>query len=205
VTSFHKIILSFLMIGASAGFFCTQTQAAGPIKGQIDFIGTVSFGDNIGNVDVSLPSATRVATWISSFVSQDSLDFSSISSGTNVTMATPWIFNPSMNTPGLWSVGGFTFDLTSSVVVTQNSNFLNISGIGTVSSTNTNFSPTPSTWSFTVSSPNGGNSGTFGFQSNTAAVPEAGTAALLATGAFSLAGIQFLRRKHKYANIEVRK
>jgi len=205
VTFLHKIVLSLLVIGAAAGSFCTRAEAAAPIVGQIDFIGTVSFGDNIGNVNVSLSSATRVATWISSFVSQDSGDFSSISPGTNATMATPWIFNPSTNTPSLWNVGGFTFDLTSSVVVTQNSNFLNITGIGTVSSTNTNFTPTPATWSLTCSSPNGGNGGTFSFQSNTAAVPESSTVALLATGALSLAGIQFLRRKYKYAKIEVRK
>src|SRR4029077_98281 len=139
-------------------------QAAGPIKGQIDFIGTVSFGDSIGNVNVSLSSATRVATWISSFVSQDSFDFSSISPGTNVTMAAPWIFNPSTNTSGLWSVGGFTFDLNTSVVVAQTSNFLNVTGIGMVSGNS--FDPTPGTWSFTSSSPNDNNNGTFSFQSN---------------------------------------
>ena len=48
-------------------------------------------------------------------------------------MATPWIFHPSTATPGLWSVGGFTFDLISATVVTQTATFLNITGTGTVS------------------------------------------------------------------------
>jgi hypothetical protein len=208
VTFLRKIILSYLLIGASAGFFCTHAQAAGPIKGQIDFIGTVSFGDNSNNTNVSLSSATRVALWISSFVSQTSQvagfnDFSSIAPGTNVTMAAPWIFNPSTNTPSLWNVGGFTFDLATSVVVAQTSTFLNITGVGTVSGNS--FDPTPGTWSFTSSSPNGNNNGTFSFQSNTATVPESSTVALLVTGALCLASIQFLRRNHKYPKIEARK
>jgi hypothetical protein len=185
----------------SCGLFCQQAHAA-PIVGQIDFIGTVSFGDNIGNINVSLSSATRVSTWISSFVSQDSGDFSSIAPGTNVTMAAPWIFNPSTNTPSLWSVGGFTFDLASSTVVLQNNNFLNVTGLGTASGNG--FDPTPGTWSFTSSSPNGQNNGTFSFQSNTA-VPENSTVALLGIGALLLACIQFLRSKHKYARIEAAK
>jgi hypothetical protein len=195
-----KAILGALAFAVLCGLFCHQAAAAGPIKGQIDFIGTVSFGDNIGNTNVSLTSATRVSTWISSVVSQDSLDFSSISPGTNVTMAAPWIFSPSTNTPSLWSVGGFTFDLASSVVAAQTSNFLNVTGLGTASGNG--FNSTPGTWSFTASSPNGQNNGTFSFQSNTA-VPESGTVGLLATGALFLAGIQFCRSKHKYARSEV--
>jgi hypothetical protein len=188
-----KTILTIWGTGLlSCGLFCQPASAAGPIKGEIDFIGTVSFGDNIGNTNVSLASATRVSTWISSFVSQDTLDFSSISPGTPVTMATPWIFNPSTNTPSLWTVGGFTFDLASSLVVAQNINFLNVTGLGTANGNG--FDPTPGTWSFTSSSPNGQNNGTFSFQSNTA-VPEGGTVALLATGMLFLVGIHFLRRK----------
>ena len=38
-------------------------------------------------------------------------DFAGIAPGTQATMAQPWIFNPSRPTPGLWSVGGFAFDL----------------------------------------------------------------------------------------------
>jgi hypothetical protein len=202
VKSLLKAVLATLAIGSLSGLFCQPAQAAAnPIKGEIDFIGSISFGDNMGNTGVSLASATRVSTWISSIVSRDTLDFSSVPTHTNVTMATPWIFNPSTNTPSLWSVGGFKFDLTSSVVALQNSMFLNVTGLGTASGNG--FDSTPGTWSFTSSSPNGQNNGTFSFQSNTA-VPESGTVALLATGALLLAGIHFLRSKHKYARIEVK-
>ncbi len=157
---------------------------ATPVQGSIDFGGVVTFGDSTGANTTSLTSATRVNLWNSSFVLQDSGDFSSIAPGTTVTMAAPWIFNPSTSTPSLWSVGGFKFDLTSCVIVSQSSTFLNITGLGTISGNG--FDSTPGTWSFTSSDSNGTPQSTFGFQTQTAAVPEPGTFALLAVGAGGL-------------------
>ena len=167
--------------------FAPPLQAR-PITGSIDFGGVVTFGDSSGTNTMSLASATRVNLWNSSFVLQDSGDFSSISPGTNVTMAAPWIFSPSTSTPSLWSVGGFKFDLTSCVIVSQSSTFLNITGLGTISptGTGTGLDPTPGTWSFTASDANGQQQATFGFQTQTAAVPEPGTLTLLAIGAGGL-------------------
>src|SRR3984893_11327140 len=117
-----KRILAILASGLlSCGLFCHQAKAA-PIQGTIDFAGVVTFDT------MSLATATRVNVWNSSFVLQDSGDFSSIAAGTNVTMAAPWIFTPSTNTPSLWSVGGFKFDLASSVIVSQSATFLNVTG-----------------------------------------------------------------------------
>src|SRR5437763_14535426 len=115
--------------------FCAQTKAVTPqpIVGNIDFGGTVTFDTT------SLSTAKEVMTWNSSFVLQGTGDFSSISSGTHSVMAPQWIFNagtpatpsPGPALPSLWSVGGFTFDLTSSTVVpTQTSNFLHVTGTG---------------------------------------------------------------------------
>jgi PEP-CTERM motif len=157
--------------------FAPSLQAA-PITGSIDFGGVVTFDST------SLANATRVSLWNSSFVLQDSGDFSSIAPGTNVTMASPWIFSPSTSTPSLWSVGGFKFDLSSCVIVSQTSTFLNITGIGMISATG--FDPTPGTWSFTASDSSGQPQATFGFQTQTAAVPEPGTLTLLAIGAGGL-------------------
>jgi len=187
---------AILVALAITGFFGQQVQAAGPIKGSIDFIGVVTYDTT------SLSTATKVNLWNSSFVSKDTLDFSSVSAGTNVTMGIPWTFNsgtPALPTPGpakpgLWQVGGFTFDLTSSTVVTQSTTFLNVTGIGTASGNSVD--PTPGTWSFTSTKSNGQDSQTFGFQSSTV-VPESGTVVLLASGTLFLASVHFLRRKSK--------
>ena len=150
---------------------------AKPIVGSMDLGGVVTYDTT------SLANATRITLWNSSFVLQDSGDFSSISPGTNATMATQWIFSPSTNTPSLWSVGNFKFDLTSCVVTSQSSTFLNITGVGIVSGNG--FDPTPGTWSFTSSDSNGQPQTTFGFQAQTT-VPEPTTLALLGAGLFSL-------------------
>ncbi len=170
-----------VLMAISATMICRETQAR-PIVGSIDFGGVVSFDT------MSLATATKVNAWNSSFVLQDFGDFSSVSPGTNVTMAASWTFSPSTPTPGLWSVGGFTFDLMSSTIVRQNANFLNVTGVGTVSGNG--FDSTPGLWSFSSSSSNGSSSSTFGFQSTTDAVPEPGTTAL-----FGLAGLIFCRSR----------
>src|SRR4029450_13260 len=97
--------------------------------------------------------ATRVVTWFDVFhnagfssVTSATGDFSGIAPGTQATMGQPWIFNPSTPTPGLWSVGGFTFDLLSSTIVTQTAKNLSIEGTGTVSGNG--FDATAMDWSF---------------------------------------------------------
>ena len=181
----------------TGGLFCQQAQAR-PVVGDIDFGGVVTFDT------VSLATATSVNIWNSAFVLRDSGDFSSIAAAptSNPTMAAPWQFNA--GTPqspllgpaqsALWQIGGFTFDLSSSTVVAQNINFLNVTGPGTISGNG--FDLTPGVWSFTASSPDGSGS-RFSFQANT--VPEAGTVWLFTTGALALAGMRFLRRKRVVA------
>lgn len=172
-----------------------QRINAAPIVGSIDFGGVVTFDT------MSLATATTVNTWNSALVLQSSGDFSTVTPGTGATMGTPWIFNsgtpgspmPGPPKPGLWAVGGFTFDLSSSVVVVQNVNFLNVTGPGTINGIG--FDSTPGIWTFTSSNSNGDNSSTFSFQANTSAVPEAGTSCLLATGALVLGAARFLGKK----------
>lgn len=161
---------------------------AAPITGSIDFAGVATFDTT------SLATATRVDLWNLAIVLQSSGDFSSIASGTSVTMAAPWIFNPSTSTPSLWSVGAFHFDLTSVTIVSQTPTFLNITGVGTLFGTG--FDPTPGTWSFTSSSSNGGSQTSFGFQANSSAVvPEPATLSLLVLGAGTSVGSVILRRR----------
>ena|ERR1700736_396531 len=169
----------------ASGILCPQVQAV-PIQGSIDFGGVVTYDTT------SLATATRVNLWNSSFVLQSSGDFSSIAPNTAVTMAAPWIFNPSTATPSLWQVGGFKFDLSTSLIVQQTATFLNITGTGTISGNG--FTATPGTWSFTSSDSSGRNQSTFGFQSQTAAVPEGNTVALLGFGGLCLVGVHLRKR-----------
>jgi len=184
-----KAILAVLAAGLFSCGLLTQQAQAVPITGDVNFGGVATFDTT------SLATAASVQVWNSSFVISSSGDFGGIAMFTPVAMAATWIFNPSTPTPGLWSVGGFTFDLLSSVVSSQSKFFLNITGFGILSGNG--FDPTPGEWSFTSSSANGKSSATFGFQSNTTAapVPDGGATVLLL--GLALAGVEVLRTKLK--------
>lgn len=160
---------------------------AAQITGLLNISGTAKF-------DKKLAQATRVTAFSNVSVGGGSTgDFSSIPMGTSVTMASTYIFSPSTPT-GLWSVGGFTFDLQSSTIVSQTSNFLSISGTGTISGGG--FDNTVASWAF--SSQGSGSGKTFTFSATTAgATPDSGmTAVLLGTSLLSLAVFRakFVRR-----------
>jgi hypothetical protein len=188
-----KTILTLLATGLlSCGIFSQQAQA-GFISGQISFSGsaifnttnlaaanTVTHFKDINNVD---GKATVVGVSTGSF--------SGIVSGTQASFTQPYQFNPSVGVTALWSVGGFTFDLLTSAIVTQTSTFLNITGTGTLH--NAGFTDTAGVWNFTVSNASGSPQDTFSFAASTSAVPEGGSAlALLGLG---LVAVELLRRK----------
>jgi hypothetical protein len=183
-----------LAIGLLTCALFSQQARAQAIQGNINFAGAVQFDS------ISLATATRVVTWFDSFGNAGfstvqvggTGDFAGIAPGTQATMAQPWIFNPSTPTPGLWSVGGFTFDLLSSTIVTQNATFLNISGSGIVSGNG--FDPTNMEWAFSTQSAGGSERTQFSFSANSVAVPEPAAAALALVG-FALTGIEVWRRK----------
>jgi hypothetical protein len=201
----RKRLAVLLLIALIAATISPLAQAR-PIQGNINFNGVVTLGDQTGANTTDLSLATRVNVWNDSWVSGVTGDFSSITPGftTKAAMAAPWIWNsgtPGTPAPGpglnsLWSVGGFTFDLTSSTVSSQSSSFLDVEGIGTIRSTNSNLDPTPGTWSFTISS--GSQNGTFSFQAE-AAVPEPSSIALVVVGAIGAAATTTLRRRLKRA------
>ena len=188
------------------GLFCQQAQAA-QIQGDIDLGGVVTYNTT------SLATATEVDMWQplqngpSNFsrVLQRSGDFANpiynINVGNSAAMAAPWIFNsgspavPAAGPPtnALWSIGGFTFNLTSSMVDSQDATFLDVTGVGTISGNG--FDPTPGTWSFTSTQSDGSSNPNFSFQANSAAVPEASSLALFGIGVLGLLGRQALRRK----------
>ena len=182
-----KTMLAVLATGVlGCAVFSQQAQAV-QIDGQILLVGRVTF-------DAPLGSATTVTNWFDVFnnVGMSSVlattgDFSGVPLLTSATMATPWVFNPSTATPGLWSVGGFTFDLLSATVVTQLPNFLNVEATGIIHGLG--FDDTPGTFQLTVT----GRGIRFGFAALTQAVPDGGSAVALL--GLALIGIEAVRMK----------
>jgi hypothetical protein len=187
---FHKTILAVLAIGLGGTALSPLAQAA-PITGRIDFgTGTVTFDTN------SLATAKQVNSWTNAQVTLTSGDFSSVSLGSPVNLTAPWIFNPSTATSPLWSVGGFTFNLSSAVVVAQNANFLDVTGPGLIMKQG--FDNTPGIWSFTSTNSNGQDQSQFTFTTDTTAVPEPGTTVTLLLGLALMAALG--RRCKVFAN-----
>jgi hypothetical protein len=190
-----KTLLAILATGLLSCALFSQEAQATQIHGNINFAGAIQFDTQ------SLATATTVLTWFDVFnnpghstvVPGNTGDFAGIAPGTSATMAQPWVFNPSTPTPGLWSVGGFTFDLLTATVVSQSNTFLNILGTGTISGNG--FEPTAGTWSFTVSNSNGGRHMFFSFGANGGAVPVPDGGPAITLLGITLIGIEVLRRK----------
>jgi hypothetical protein len=156
------------------------------ISGAITFAGGAVFDTT------SLATATRVNDFQDVTVMSRDGDFAGfVGVGDSVTMAEPWIFTPSTPTPNLWSVDGFSYDLTSSMVVLQNADFLVIQGTGILSGNG--FDPTPGTWSFTSQSPDAGGVFSFSASGGFQGVPEGGTTLALLGVAFI--GVELVRRR----------
>lgn len=180
--------LPTILMSALLGTLIAAPQArATEITGAITFAGGVKFDTT------SLATATKVKTWTNVKVVSDDGDFGGIAVNTPAAMSAPWIFAPSTPRPGLWSVGGFTFDLLSSTVVLQNSGFLLITGVGIISGNG--FDPTDGIWSFSTQAPR--SNGIFSFSSSSEAVPDGGMTLVLLGAA--LGGLELMRRKVRTA------
>ena len=193
-----KTILTLSAAGLFLTALSTQEAQAAKINGRIDFAGSVMFDSS------ALQNVTKVLEWRDVFGNGPNKSNVAVVSGSYVglvnlgdqaTMATPWTFLPPPGgQPGLWTVDGFTFDLTSATVVMQNGTFLNIRGVGTVSGNG--FENTIARWAFTVQNAGGGTGDFFSFSANTASttsVPDGGSAVALL--GISLVAIEFVRRK----------
>ena len=179
-----KSIVVILAAGLFSGGFFSQQASATLMTGNISFSAQLEYdtGDlNTGNA---------VTRWGTTKVQAADGSFGGIAQGTAATFGGPWNFDPSTPLAGLWSVGGFTFDLLTSSIVNQGGGLLTISGTGIITSTNQGFQPTAATWSFSQSM---GKNGKFIFSSDNGAVPDGGSAlALLGIG---LVAIEALRRR----------
>jgi hypothetical protein len=184
----------------SGGLFCQQTQAQTPITGNITWAGSVELDDS------SAATATMVIAngWHGSAgglpaVQSVDGDFDTfINPGDATTFASPWSFN-SGAVSSFWTVGGFTFDLSSSTALQGGTpgvdGFAFVTGAGTVSGNG--FLTTPGTFRFSTQDPGAGNPTEFSFSASSSAVPEASTVALLGIGGAYLITRVLGRRKCK--------
>lgn len=175
-----------LLLVAAVAAICgvggvAQAVQSDPISGDITFAGGVTLNTS------SAGTASEVLSWTGPggsgmpIVISDSGSFSGIAAGTQATFSSPWFFNSGPVT-ALWSVGGFTFDLTSSKIVFQGGSPAGVlvDGIGAVSG---NGLPAEAmTWEFATGDPSA--DGIFSFQvadgtTGGATVPDGGTTAML--------------------------
>jgi len=178
-----KNIIKFVAVAAVA-VALTQTVQAVPITGNVGFSGKVQL--NSGSVQ----TATQAIAWFNTVVNGQSGSFSGVSDGTSVAIAAPWSFNSGL-VNNFWSVGGFTFNLTSSSIFSQDSLFLNVILTGTV--TAAGFDATAFTGTFQVANPPSNGQTTFTERLSFNSVPDGGTTVLLLGAALS--GLALVKRK----------
>ena len=145
------------------------TLEAAPINGSISIKGGAEL--NMSSVN----TATKVTGWLNgagakpTVVSRSGNFTTYVNVGDSVTMAAPWTFGSGL--PALWSVGGFTYNLTASHIVMQGGGFLSVKGTGTI--TGNGFDDTPGSWTFSTQNPPA--NGVFSFSASTTASTPAPT------------------------------
>lgn len=176
----------WLIIAAAAVAVC----GAGGVAQATTISGNITFAGGVELNTSSAGTATEVTAWTGADGTGDPIvissdgSFSGITPGTDVTFTAPWFFN-SGAVADLWSVGGFTFNLTSSEIVFQGGSpaIVGVDGTGVVTEDGVS---QEMSWSFSTSDPGAaGANGTliFSFQAAsgtiTPTVPDGGTTAML--------------------------
>ena len=180
-----KTFLAVLATGVLSCALFSQQAHANTIQGNITFTGGVRL--DTGNPN----TAHSVTSFKNTVVFGVDGDFDTfINPGDSATFSAPWVF--SAPKAGLWSVGGFTFNLLSSTV-SQGNGFLNVSGTGTISGNG--FDGTSGTFRFSTQSPGSGRPPIFSFSAASQGVPDGGSAVALL--GLALTGMEVLRRKLK--------
>jgi hypothetical protein len=167
--------------------FTPSVAQAAPIIGSIGFSG--DWAPNGGTI-----ATTNAVNILGDDANVDvsNGDFAGFVAVDDVAIYNDFTFNPSTAVAGLWSVGGFTFDLATSSIALQNAQFLILSGTGTVSGNG--FDATPGVWTWSGDST--GSAVVFSSTTTTEGqVPEPVT--LLLFGAGLAAASAGIRRKHQ--------
>lgn len=193
--------LNQLLLAALLTVLATTAQAT-QIDGTIDFTGSISTdsGDLLNATQIIFGnSIVQAGTGTYDPIPNFADDFAI----TTVTFPTnPLGINPLEAVPfTLWGINTdadadfeYSFDLSSLTVDTQTSNYLSLSGTGTLMAEG--FVDSFALWSLTTQVANGGTFSQISFSSNNVSVPEPGTIALLGLG---LLGLSIAGRKSKKA------
>jgi VPDSG-CTERM motif len=184
-----KNIIKIAVVAAIA-FAASQSVQATSISGTVGFSGSAQLDGS------SVVNSTEVLSWANNNVTIANGNFSGLINSP-VTLAAPWYFTAAQ--AGFWSVGGFTFNLTSSTVTAPVLNpvtgyySLTIFLAGTV--TAKGYDNTSFTGSISIQDPAANNDGLFNYSESMSfsSVPDGGTTALLLGSALS--GLALIRRK----------
>jgi hypothetical protein len=189
-------ILSFCAVMLAFSYNASATPhplppvitASTAIQGNITFSGGATL--DTGNAN----TAHAVTSFVNTLVQSVSGDFDTFINPLDLaTFSASWVFDPSTLTPGLWTAGGFTFNLLTSTIEVQGGDSLTVSGTGTI--LGNSFDPTFGTWRFTTQNPSA--NGTFSFSASGLSVPDGGATVTLL--GLALVGVEVLRRKRKAA------
>ena len=178
-----KNILKVVAVAAVALALTSSVQAV-PVTGNIGFSGAVQLNSS------SVQTATEALAWFNTVVNATSGSFTTVPNGTAVALATPWFFNSGAQ-PNFWITGGFTFNLISSAIYSQDNLFLNVVLAGTV--TGNGFDATAFTGTFQVANPSANGLTTFTERLSFNSVPDGGTTVMLLGAALS--GMALIKRK----------
>ncbi len=143
----RKVLSKMTVVLAFATYLPIYAQAV-QIDGSIDFSGSVLLSGPVpGQFTTDLGTANGVVDWLGTTVSLVDGDFTRVSPSAPVALSRSWRFDSAAVAPFL-QAGGFQFDLASSQIVTQLSNFLNVQAVGSLSGNG--FDATPANLFFTI-------------------------------------------------------
>ena len=196
-----KSITKYTGIAAAVVLALNQHLQAVPITGNITFSGSVQLDAG------SVGTATEVTSWINP-ISVGGGSGSLVGAGTTgIFSDANWSFNTSTPINNFWVVGGFSFELLSSWILSQYTDAfglgpLQIEGTGVISANG--YTPTPYVWTFSIDDPNSGSDpATWTFRASDSPIPTGsggdspvpdGGATVILLGV-ALSGIALLKKK----------